>query len=50
MLDGDDAGRRAAVEIAGRLASKMWVRIVHLPDGKQPDQLKAEELQQLLKI
>ena len=26
MLDGDVAGRRAAVEIAGRLTSKLWVR------------------------
>jgi DNA primase len=49
MLDGDDAGRRAATEIAGRLAHRAWVRVVDLPDGKQPDQLAIEELQQLLK-
>jgi DNA primase len=48
MLDGDEAGRKAVVEIAGRLARKMWMRVVNVPDGKQPDQLSTEELQALL--
>jgi DNA primase len=49
MLDGDEAGRRAAGEIAGRLAHKMWVRVVDVPDGRQPDQLSTEEVQALLR-
>jgi DNA primase len=48
MLDGDEAGRRAVTEIAGRLAHSVWVRVVDVPDGKQPDQLQAEEVQELL--
>ena len=48
MLDGDEAGRKAVVEIAGRLARKVWVRVVEVPDGKQPDQLSTEELRTLL--
>jgi DNA primase len=48
MLDGDEPGRKAAVEIADRLAHKVWVRVVDLPDGRQPDQLSTEELQALL--
>jgi DNA primase len=49
MLDGDEAGRRAAGEIAGRLARKVWVRVVDVPEGRQPDQLSIGELQALLK-
>ena len=49
-LDGDEAGRRAAGEIAARLAHRMSVRIVDVPDGKQPDQLPTEELRLLLKV
>lgn len=49
MLDGDEAGRRATTDIAGCLAHRLWVRVVDLPDGKQPDQLAIGELQQLLK-
>ncbi len=48
MLDGDEAGRRAATEIAGRLANSVWVHVVDMPDGKQPDQLPAQEIQELL--
>ena len=43
MLDGDDAGRDAIRKIAPRLARKMFVRIVELPDGMQPDMMKTEE-------
>ena len=49
MLDGDDAGRRAAVEIAARLAQKVWVRVVEVPQGKQPDQLGIGEICELLR-
>jgi len=48
MLDGDEAGRRAVGEIADRLTRKVWVRVVDLPDGGQPDQLSTEELERLL--
>jgi DNA primase len=48
MLDGDDAGRKAAVEIAGRLVRKAWVRVVDVPEGNQPDQLSIEEIRHLL--
>src|ERR1035437_1527504 len=50
MLDGDEAGRKAAGEIGGRLAHKVWVRVVDLPDGKQPDQLSTAELQAVLGV
>jgi DNA primase len=48
MLDGDEAGRRAAVEIVGRLAKSVWVRVVEVPEGKQPDQLAVGEIRELL--
>jgi len=48
MLDGDDAGRKAAAEIAGRLVRKAWVRVVAVPQGKQPDQLSIEEIRDVL--
>lgn len=48
MLDGDEAGRAAMVDIAGRLSRLMWVRCAALPDGKQPDSMNAEEIKALL--
>jgi DNA primase len=48
LLDGDAAGREAAEAIAAQLVRKVHVRIVDLPDGKQPDQLIGEELSALL--
>jgi DNA primase len=49
-LDGDEAGRNAVGEIAARLAHKVWVRIVELTDGRQPDQLSTEEVRLLLRL
>ena len=49
MLDGDEAGRRAAVETAARLVRKVWLRVVEIPQGKQPDQLGIVEIQELLR-
>lgn len=49
MLDGDDAGRGAAPGIVERLVSKLFIRVVALPDGKQPDMLNADELGSYLK-
>jgi DNA primase len=48
LLDGDDAGREGAKEIAARLVSSHFVRMLSLNDGVQPDQLSSEELADLL--
>jgi DNA primase len=48
MLDGDEAGRAAADEVAGAIAKIAWARIVHLPNGRQPDRVDRAELEQLL--
>jgi hypothetical protein len=48
MLDGDEAGRAAAPEIAARLARKMFVRAVDLATGAQPDRLSSEEIKTIL--
>ena len=48
LLDGDEAGRTASREIAGRLVTQMFVRVVDLDSGQQPDQMSPEELRQLL--
>ena len=48
FLDADEAGRKAAEEIAVRLLRKVHVRILEPPDGKQPDQLDQEQLRALL--
>jgi DNA primase len=48
MLDGDKAGREAAEEIAERLMHKLYVRIVDLLDGAQPDQFDQEGIERAL--
>ena len=48
MLDGDDAGRRATDDIARRLRQHASVRVVHLPDAMQPDQLPPEAIRHFL--
>ena len=48
MLDGDEAGKSAVSEIASRLMRKVFVRVVDVPDGKQPDELSSGEIQKLL--
>lgn len=48
FLDGDEPGREAARGIAARLVHQMFVRVINLPDGKQPDQLASTEIQGLL--
>jgi DNA primase len=46
MLDGDEAGKRAAVEIADRLQRVVFqVQLVELVNDVQPDQLSEGELQ-----
>lgn len=48
MLDGDEVGRKAAEEISARLTRKMFVRVVDVGEGRQPDQLSTDELKSLL--
>ena len=48
VLDGDDAGRTGAEDISNRLKHRLFVQVVTIPQGKQPDQLSAEELTDLL--
>jgi DNA primase len=48
LLDGDDAGRAGAQAIALRLLHRTFVKVVDLPDGKQPDQLSSDELKHIL--
>jgi DNA primase len=43
-LDGDRAGRNAAVTIANRLVSKLSTRVVEIPTGSQPDQLSTDQI------
>jgi len=50
MLDGDEAGRKAAEEIHERLQHTVYqVSAVDLPDGVQPDQLSTPEIQNILR-
>jgi DNA primase len=44
LLDGDDVGRAGAIEIAQRLMHKVFVKVISLPAGKQPDQLSSDEI------
>ena len=49
MLDGDEAGRQGTEEILKRLARRVWCKTVIVPQTKQPDQLAAGEIAELLK-
>ena len=44
LLDGDPTGRKASTVISQRLRPDCDVRVISLPDGVQPDQLRAEDL------
>jgi DNA primase len=48
LLDGDEAGRAAVGEVAAEVANVAWARIVHLPDGAQPDTIDRAALDRLL--
>ena len=48
FLDGDEAGRQGSQTIAGQLLGTMFVKVVKLPDGKQPDQLSSAEINAIL--
>jgi DNA primase len=48
MLDGDTAGRRATAAITAQLQLYATVRVIHLPDGTQPDQLTRDAIGKIL--
>lgn len=48
MLDGDKAGIAAATSGAARLTSRLFVKVVDVPPGRQPDQMSTEEIRVLL--
>jgi DNA primase len=50
LLDGDEAGRKGSQEIAARLLHKLFVRVVDVPAGKQPDQMSSEEIRTALSL
>lgn len=50
MMDGDEAGRKATIDISLRLLlkSQRYVKVVMLPNSKQPDDLSSEEIRKIL--
>lgn len=48
LLDGDEAGRAGAAQIAARLVHHVFVKVVGGHDGKEPDRLFPEEVRTLL--
>ena len=49
MLDNDEAGLSARADALHRFAARAYVRVIELRNfGKQPDELSAEQLQELL--
>ena len=48
MLDGDTAGRCATASIAAQLRPHVSVRVLHLPDQIQPDQLTTAAVREIL--
>lgn len=49
MLDGDEAGRQGAMNIAQTLAARVSVSVISLADGQQPDQLPPGDIQRLVR-
>src|SRR5205823_14679972 len=50
LFDGDEAGVAGIEAALTPLGSSMWVKAQWLPEGKQPDQMSSEELQEALEI
>ena len=48
LLDGDATGRKASAAIAQKLRPHCQVEVLLLPDGVQPDQLPAKDVEKLL--
>ncbi|MDQ2844061.1 MAG: toprim domain-containing protein [Acidobacteriota bacterium] len=49
LLDGDDAGRRATERIANVLKQVLQVRVGVVPEARQPDCLKVDEIAKLVR-
>jgi DNA primase len=50
MFDGNAAGRQGAADALDRLARRLFVKVVSLPDEVEPDGLSADEVRQLLTV
>jgi DNA primase len=48
LLDGDDAGRQATRRIAEALKNLAKLHVGVVPDGRQPDSLRADEVRQIV--
>jgi DNA primase len=49
LLDGDDAGRSATVELLPRLSSHLFVHALIMPDGAEPDTMDETALRAILR-
>lgn len=50
LLDGDEPGREAAAEIVGRLARRVYIQVLALSEGSEPDTLAEDALRALLEL
>lgn len=48
MFDGDKAGQECKDDVLTRLITRVYVKVVNLPEGSQPDKLSNEEIKKLL--
>jgi DNA primase len=48
LLDGDGPGRKATDQLLPRLATRLFMRAVHLPDGAEPDTVPEQFLLEVL--
>jgi DNA primase len=47
LFDGDTSGRACTQDVLARLSTRVYVKALFLPDGKQPDQMTKAELRVL---
>lgn len=48
MFDGDKAGQECKDDGLARLVTQIYVKVINLPEGKQPDNLSNEEIKKFL--
>ena len=48
MLDGDATGAEAATVISAQLIDQVFLRVVRVPEGSQPDELSSEAIREQL--
>jgi len=48
MFDSDEAGGKATTEAVERLIGKVYLKVINLEEGVQPDSLSKEKLKELL--